>query len=117
MNGRKENAPARLDPSAEAANQNVVDGECSPPQFEIQPSPFIALNDRWRVRLNDPLQWILERRRALPTRKSTGWQGRSYCTQRRTLLRDIRDYCGDVDAEALRQVEALPERFPYRRRR
>ncbi len=74
----------------------------------------IQLNDRWRVRLNDPAQWILEYRLGRPARKSTGYTGRSYCTQRRTLLRDIHDYCGDVDPNALAQVETLPERFPYR---
>ena len=77
----------------------------------------IVLNSHWRVRLDDPLQWILERRRGRPTRKSTGWQGRSYCTQRTTLKRCIRECCGPVDADALRQVETLPERFLYRRPR
>ena len=76
---------------------------------------MIVLNDRWRVRLNDPLQWILERRRGRQTARRTGWVGRSYCTQRTTLLRDIRVYCGDVDPAALRQVATLPEKFRYRR--
>lgn len=86
-------------------------------QLVVEPPTHIVLNERWRVRLNDPLQWILERRLGRQTRKSTGWVGRSFCTQRSTLLRDIRDYCGDVDPAALQQVEALPERFPYRRSR
>lgn len=73
----------------------------------------IQLNDRWRVRFNDPLQWILERRRGRPKKKSTGWHGSSYCTLRRTLLRDIGEKCGEVDPTAFRQIEALPERFPY----
>lgn len=76
----------------------------------------ILLNDCWRVRLTDPLQWILERRRGRSTRKSTGWQGRRFCIQRTTLLRDIGDYCGDVDPVALSQVEELPERFQCQRR-
>ncbi len=75
---------------------------------------MIILNDRWRVRLDDPLQWILEYRESATGRKSTGYRGSSYCTQRGTLLRDIREKCGKVDAVALRQVEALPEKFPYR---
>ena len=74
---------------------------------------MIELNARWRVRLDDPLQWILERRRGRQTARRTGWVGRSYCTQRTTLLRDIRDYCGDVDPAALRQVETLPEKFHH----
>lgn len=83
---------------------------------DTTPLAHIILNGRWRVRLDDPLQWILEYRQGPPRKKSTGYVGRSYCTQRGTLLRDIRDYCGDVDSGALRQVAALPDRFPYRRR-
>ncbi len=75
---------------------------------------MIFLNDRWRVRLNDPAQWTLECRRGAPRGNRTGYRGSSYCTQRDTLLRDIREKCGEVDLEALRQVEALPEKFPYR---
>lgn len=85
------------------------------PATDTTPSTYINLNGNWRVRLTDPLQWILERRRGRPTRKSTGWVGRSFCTQRTTLKRCIHEYCGEVDPNAPRQVEALPERFPYRR--
>lgn len=73
----------------------------------------IELNDKWRVRLNDPAQWILERRQGRPGKKNTGYAGRSYCTRRHVLLRDLRDHCGVVCIAAHRQVEALPERFPY----
>ena len=79
---------------------------------------MIFLNDRWRVRLNDPAQWILEYREGRPAGAGDGWRGKSFCTQRGTLLRDIReriiDERGEVDPEALSQVEALPEKFPYR---
>ena len=75
---------------------------------------FIVLNARWRVRLADPIQWILECRRGRPGKKDTGWRGCSYCTQRTTLLRDISEKCGEVDSAGLRQVKSLPERFPYR---
>ena len=79
---------------------------------------MIFLNDRWRVRLNDPAQWILEYREGALGKKGTGYRGRAFCTQRRTLLRDIKeriiDEGGEVAPEALRRVEALPEMFPYR---
>ncbi len=75
---------------------------------------MIFLNDRWRVRLDDPLQWILERRQAAPDDKSSGYKAKSFCTQRGTLKRCIKEDCGPVDPEALRRVEALPEKFPYR---
>ena len=79
------------------------------------PSPVIALNDRWRVRLNDPLQWILERRQGRQSARRTGWVGSSFCATRRALIRNIREDCGEVDPEALCQVEALPEMFSYPR--
>lgn len=87
----------------------------------LQNQDFIVLNGRWRVRLTDPLQWILERRRGAVGKKSTGYVGSSYCTQRRTLLREFREKIVDeggqeVDPDGLRQVEALPEHFPYRYR-
>jgi len=73
-------------------------------------TPVVAiLNNRWRV-IDDPLQWILQVRRGRKTEKATGWRGRSYCTQRTVLLRCIREYCGEVDADALAIVEALPNR-------
>ena len=79
---------------------------------------MIILNDRWRVRLNDPAQWILEYRAGRPAGAGDGWRGKSYCTQRSTLLRDILeriiDEGGEVGPEELRQVEALPEKLPYR---
>lgn len=100
---------------AEITNVNKVVGEHSPLRLEIQPAQFIVLTERWRVRLNDPAQWVLEYRLGRPSQKSTGWRGSSYCTQRRTLLRDIREKCGEVDPAGLRQVETLPARFPCRR--
>ena len=75
---------------------------------------MIALNKRWRVRLDNTLQWILERRRGRSTAKRTGWVARGFCATRRALIRNIKEDCGEVDPDALRQVEALPEKFPYR---
>lgn len=107
-------APAPPLVGTASTSVNDVIGEFSPLQLKIQLAQFVVLNERWRVRLNDPAQWILEYRLGRPTRKSTGNTGRSYCNQRRTLLRDIHDYCGNVDPNALAQVKMLPERFPYR---
>lgn len=69
-----------------------------------------VLNDRWRVR-DDGLQWILERRQRRSNRRGTGWEGRSYCTQRRTLLGCVHDHCGDLDADALSAINRLPDRY------
>jgi len=67
-----------------------------------------VLNNGWRV-VNDPLQWILQRRNSKPDKKHSGWANRSYCRTREGLLRCVREYCGIVDLEALRRLEMLPE--------
>ena len=88
----------------------MLDGAVAPPEPEIalsdastRPHGAIYLNDRWRVFLTDPLQWVLQRRRG------SGWRDRSFCRQRAILLRCVREYCGEVDAAALAKVERLPE--------
>jgi hypothetical protein len=80
------------------------------------------LNANWRV-VDDPLQWILQRRKGNPRKKNTGWRSRSFCRTRGALLCCIREYCclpdhgalrcieeyRGVDAAALQQIRALPE--------
>ena len=66
------------------------------------------LNANWRV-VDDPLQWILQRRKGKPRKKNSGWQDRSFCTTREVLVRCIREYCGEVDAVALGELRRLPE--------
>jgi hypothetical protein len=71
----------------------------------------IQLNDDWRV-VDDPLQWILQRRKGKARSKNSGWRGRSYLTTRSGLLRCVGEYCGEVRPDALAQLAALPERHP-----
>ena len=66
------------------------------------------LNKNWRV-VDDPLQWILQRRKGNPRKKNSGWQDRSFCTTREALLRCVRESCGEVDDKALVRLYALPE--------
>ena len=80
------------------------------------------LNERWRV-VDDPLQWILQRRKGNPRSKNSGWSCRSFLRTREGLLCRIREYCcppdqGElrsireyqgVDESALEQVRALPD--------
>ena len=40
------------------------------------------------------------------------WRDRSFHTDRKTLQREIRRLCGEVDAEAIRRVALLPEKHP-----
>jgi hypothetical protein len=40
------------------------------------------LNSNWRV-LDDPLQWILQRRKGNPRKRNSRWIDRSFCTTRR----------------------------------
>jgi hypothetical protein len=81
------------------------------------------LNETWRV-VDDPRQWILQRRKGNPRSKNSGWKNRSFCQTREALLRCIREYCCSPDegesrciheyrgvsSVALQQVRALPER-------
>ena len=72
-------------------------------------NPLIAqLNTNWRV-INDPLQWVLQRRKGNPRKKNSGWQDRSFCTTRDGLLRCVRELCGVVGEEALAELQALPD--------
>ena len=84
------------------------------------PEPMfpIVVNDRWRVMDDGALQWILQHRRqdkraVAPSKRFGGdWYARSYCNTRRALLRCIKEYCGDVDPEAVARIETLPARHP-----
>jgi hypothetical protein len=69
----------------------------------------LRLNGEWRI-VDDPIQWILERRKGRPRTKSSGWQARFFFRTRRGLLDLAREYCGPVEDRALASVKALPER-------
>lgn len=67
-------------------------------------NPLIAqLNERWRV-VDDPLQWILQRKKGNPRNKNSGWRSRSFCRTREALLRCIREYCCSPDKGELRYI-------------
>ena len=94
-------------------------GTCAPcaPQLDVDLSAAatpaavdfpIVLNDRWRV-TDDPLQWILQYRESDPSERSTGYKARSFCGSRGGLTRCVRDYCGDVDPDALARIDLLPD--------
>jgi hypothetical protein len=84
-----------------------------PAAAKNEPSVIAALSKRWRV-VDDPLQWILERRSTESGTKSTGWRARSFCMSRAALLRCIREHCGPVDVDSLAVVTRLPEFHPIR---
>ena len=69
---------------------------------------LIQLNPQWRV-IDDDLQYILQNRKGNSRSKATGWRSRSFCRTREALFRCVREYCGPVTENALRQVRALPE--------
>ena len=90
-----------------------IDGTPIPETTETTLLPALnafptVLNSGWRV-VDDPLQWILQRRDSKSSKKNSGWRGRSLCRTREALLRCVREYCGVVDLEALRRLEMLPE--------
>ena len=66
------------------------------------------LNDRWCV-IDDPLQWILQRRERQPGDRGSGYEGKHYCRQRRSLQARIREECGEVAPDALAIIDALPD--------
>ena len=84
-------------------------GPTDPPSPPAHPLDRLVaqLNANWQV-VNDPLQWILQRRKGNSRTKSSGWRNRSFFRTRPALLRCIRDYCGHVDADALAKVSTLP---------
>jgi hypothetical protein len=69
------------------------------------------LNETWRV-IDDPLQWILQRKKGNPRKKNSGWRDRSFCRTRDALLRCVREYCGEVDPSALATLKALSDWHP-----
>jgi hypothetical protein len=59
----------------------------------------VQLSVDWRV-VEDPLQWILQRKKGNPRAKNSGWQNRSFCR--------TRDGCCDVFASlVVRSTEML----------
>src|SRR5262249_53900018 len=71
-------------------------------------SVVAQLNPNWRV-TEDPLQWILQRKKGNPRRKSVGWRSRSFCRTREALLRCVREYYSEVDRDGLAKLQALPD--------
>ena len=73
-----------------------------------QPKRLIAqLNKTWRI-IDNPQQWILQRKKGNARSKNSGWKDRSFCRTRDALLRCVREYCGEVEQAALAQLTALP---------
>ena len=71
----------------------------------------ILLNDSWQV-VDDPLQWILQRRKGRARAKNAGWRSRSFLGTRSGLLRVVGEYCGAIEPHAIERLAALPERHP-----
>jgi hypothetical protein len=59
--------------------------------------------------VDEPLQWILQRKKGNPRSKNSGWMNRSYCTTRRALIRCVAEYLGKVEHVVLAKLNALPE--------
>jgi hypothetical protein len=97
--------------------QSASQGRCLDTQNRNQqlahPSNRLVaqLNERWRV-IDDPLQWILQRRKGNPRKKNSGWRGRSFCRTRDALLRCVDGYCGEIDDNSLAKLKSLPDWHP-----
>src|SRR4029079_11735607 len=86
----------------------IVPAEVPSPPAHPSNWRIAQLNSNWRV-VDNPLQWILQRRKGKPRKRNSGWIDRSFCTTREGLLRCIREYCGEVDRTALNALQALPD--------
>lgn len=65
-----------------------------------------------RPALDDPLQWILQRKKGNPRKKNSGWRDRSFCRTQGALLRCVAGYCGEIDANSLAKLKSLPDWHP-----
>jgi hypothetical protein len=102
-------AQVRERSAAPPAHRDCRDGTNGP----AHPSNRLVaqLNESWKV-IYDPLQWILQQRKGNPRKKNSGWRSRSFCRTQEALLRCIREYCGEIDVEALAKLQALPAWHP-----
>ena len=60
------------------------------------------------IECKDRIQWILQ----CADGKRHGqkrWTGRGYCRTRQVLIRDSRTHAGEIDANALAILQALPD--------
>ena len=77
------------------------------------PSPAfpIVLNERWRI-VDDPLQWIVQRRKGTAREKNQGWQSERFHLSRDHMLEWIKEHVTDLDSKAKAALISLPERHP-----
>ena len=70
------------------------------------PSPRLVaqLGSDWRV-VDDPLQWVIQRRKGRPRHKNAGWASLSFCRTREGLLLALRERGCPTNAAVL----ALPD--------
>ncbi len=62
--------------------------------------------------VDDPLQWILQRKKGNPRRKNSGWRDRSFCRMRGALLGCVAGHCGEIDDNSLAKLKSLPNWHP-----
>ena len=68
-------------------------------------TPFLQLSDKWRL-AHDPLQWVIQRRRA------DEWRSEKFIASTRdVLMRDLREMGAVVDEAALDELDDLPATF------
>jgi hypothetical protein len=95
------------EPQAVGSDINLAPDLRSTPAHPLK-RVIAQLSPNWRV-TDDPLQWIVQRRKGNLRKKNSGWRNRAFCRTREGLLRCVREYCGQVDNGALAQLQALPD--------
>jgi hypothetical protein len=99
-------SPRRYDNDAGAETDREA-----PPAGPVRSGASVAviapLGPDWRL-IDDPIQWIVQRRVRQSNEKSTGWQARSHFTSKDALLLEIQRLGVLLSPETLNTLNALP---------
>ena len=83
-------------------------------QEAAQRTPLLVeLNASWRE-VDDPLQWMLQRKKGNPRKKNFGWRNRFFCRTREGLVRCVCECGVEIDADGRAKLQALPNYHPDR---
>lgn len=74
---------------------------------------IVDLNNRWRV-IDEDRQWILQKRKGRPTKKSSGYRSIKFHRSREGLHCSVRELCGAIGPDAQDLIGRFPEHYPLK---